>query len=315
MNKLKKLIAFLKDPNFIFLCAVWLITLCLGACSIVMMVFGVGSWLAYVVFACTAVFFAYAIYTIVRGVPALKAKVVERAKRHAFTNNLITDYGFRTIAFSVFSFVINVGFAVFNAVLGIVASSVWYGILAGYYICLSALRFGLLVGGYKAKKRSADNSALFSEYKLRLYRLCGVALFVLEVALAAAVTMMVLSDRPTAYTEIMAITSAAYTFYKIIFAIINLFKVRRLNDPLLQCFRNINLTDATVSLFSLQVTLVAVFSDESGVAPKSMRTLNAITGFTVCALTIFLGVFMIVRASGKLKNLQQRGDNGEKREG
>ncbi len=88
--------------------------------------------------------------------------------------------------------------------------------------------------------------------------------------------------------------------------------MRRLNDPLLQCFRNINLTDATVSLFSLQVTLVAVFSDESGVAPKSMRTLNAITGFTVCALTIFLGVFMIVRASGKLKSLQQRGDNSEK---
>ena len=97
----------------------------------------------------------------------------------------------------------------------------------------------------------------------------------------------------------MAITSAAYTFYKIIFAIVNVFKVRRMQDPMLQCFRNINLTDAAVSLLTLQVTLVAVFSDER---TETMNILNAVTGFIVCALTVVMGILMIVRSTIRLKN-------------
>ena len=52
----------------------------------------------------------------------------------------------------------------------------------------------------------------------------------MELALAAAVTLMILYERPTEYSEIMAITSAAYTFYKVIFAVVNVVKVRKLQD-------------------------------------------------------------------------------------
>ena len=185
--------------------------------------------------------------------------------------------------------------------MGIVTHSVWYGIMACYYIFLSALRGGLLYGSYRARKLAAGDDDAMAVYKLKMYRLCGISLFVLELALAAAVTLMILSERPTAYSEIMAITSAAYTFYKIIFAIINIRKVNRLHDPMLQSYRNINLTDAAVSLLSLQVTLVAVFSDEQ---TAEMNTFNAITGFAVCALTIVLGVLMIVNATIRLKKLK-----------
>ena len=75
-------------------------------------------------------------------------------------------------------------------------------------------------------------------------------------------------------------------------------KTRRLRDPLLQSFRNINLTDALVSLLALQTTMTAVFSDGTDL---SMRALNAVTGFTVCAVTVGMGVWMIVRTNGQLK--------------
>ena len=71
-----------------------------------------------------------------------------------------------------------------------------------------------------------------------------------------------------------------------------------------QSFRNINLADAAVSLLSLQVTLVAVFSDGTDGA---MNALNAVTGFAVCALTLALGVFMIVRANARLKKIKEEG--------
>lgn len=303
MKKLKNLSAFLRSPGRIFLCCVWALTLLSIAGSALLITFGYESWPVYIVFACTAILFAYSIYGVVRSaVPAAKAWLAERAKRHAFTNNLISSYSFRTIAFSVVSFVINVGFALFNAVLAILVLSPWYGIFACYYFFLSALRCLILVGSYKAKKRSGSDAALFYEYKLRLYRLCGILLFVLELALAAAVTLMILSERPARTSEIMAIASAAYTFYKIIFAAVHLVKVQRLRDPMLQCFRNINFTDAAVSLLSLQVTLIAVFSGRTEFA---MEVLNAVTGFAVCAVTVFLGVFMIVRASGRLKALKR----------
>lgn len=302
MNGWNRLLRFLKDPPLYFAAIAWVAALGFIAGAFLLIGIGYTAWPVYIVYGGAALFLGYSVFTIVRRVPRIRAGILEWAKKHPFFHNMLTNYGFRTVAFSVLSFTVNIGFAVFNGVLGILASSVWYGILACYYICLSALRGGILLGSYKARKRAAGDRRLFDEYKLRLYRLCGIALFVLELALAAAVTLMVLSQRPGEYTEVMAITVAAYTFYKVIFAIVNVCKVRRLQDPMLQCFRNINLTDAAVSLLSLQVTLVAVFSD--GV-DDTMSTLNVITGFTVCALTIVMGILMIVRSSAKLKRFRE----------
>ncbi len=124
----------------------------------------------------------------------------------------------------------------------------------------------------------------------------------LETALGGAVTQMVISESPSVHTQIMAIASAAYTFYKVTLAIYNLAKVKRYKDPLLQSFRNINRTDASVSLLALQTTMVAVFSEG---ADAEMKILNCVTGFFVCVLTIVLGIFMIVRANQKLKALKE----------
>lgn len=299
MKKFRRLILFLKKPPFPFLCIVWGITFALIAGTVALIVLNYMEWPVYIAYGVSAVFSVYTVYSLPRFIPKIKEMILERAKSHPFANSLLTSYGFRTVAFSALSFVINIGFAVFNAVLGVITLSYWYAIFACYYIFLSVLRGVILVGSYQAKKRAAGDETVYSVYKLKLYRMCGIFLLILELALAAAVSLMILSTRPTEYSEIMAITSAAYTFYKIIFAIVNVFKVRRMQDPMLQCFRNINLTDAAVSLLTLQVTLVAVFSDER---TETMNILNAVTGFIVCALTVVMGILMIVRSTIRLKN-------------
>ena len=307
MKKELRPIAFLKDPPALFIAAVWAAALIFIAAAIALTALSVTDWYTYIVYVFAAVFLTYSIYLIVRGVPKIKEAIIAKAKKHAFTDNIVSSYGFRTAVFFLISFAINVGFAVFNGVMGIVTRSAWYGIMSCYYIFLSALRGGLLAGGRKIKKLAGGDGRALNIYQLKLYRLCGISLFVLELALAAAVTLMILSERPTAYSEIMAITCAAYTFYKITFAIINIRKAGKLRDPVLQSYRNINLTDAAVSLLSLQVTLVAVFSDEQTI---NMNALNAVTGFVVCALTIVLGALMIVNATVRLKKINQA--NAEK---
>ena len=186
-------------------------------------------------------------------------------------------------------------FALFNGVLGIVASSVWYGIFAVYYIALSALRGGILFAYYKAKKRAQSEDAL-AVCKIKIYRLCGIALLVLELALAAAVSVMVVGDNPVKYSQIMAIAAAAYTFYKVILAIVNAAKVRRMHDFVLQSLRNINLTDALVSLLSLQITMISVFDGGDGLA-----RMNGITGIAVTVITLIIAVVSITQAARRLK--------------
>lgn len=143
------------------------------------------------------------------------------------------------------------------------------------------------------KKKFADDGNALYGAKLKKYRGCGIALLPLDVALGAAVTLMVYRQDPMPHSEIAAITSAAYAFYKITLAIVNQLKARKLDDPALQAVRSIGLTDAAVSLFALQTTLVSVFSDGDA---ERMLPLNAAVGFCVCALTLGLGIWMIARS-------------------
>ena len=155
MKKFRRLILFLKKPPLSFLYIVWGITFALIAGTVVLIVLNYMEWPVYIAYGVSAVFSVYTIYSLPRFIPKIKEMMLERAKSHPFANSLLTSYGFRTVAFSVLSFVINIGFAVFNAVLGVITLSYWYAIFACYYIFLSVLRGVILVGSYQAKKRSS----------------------------------------------------------------------------------------------------------------------------------------------------------------
>ena len=258
----------------------------------------------YVLYALSALATGYAAYLFARGLPAVKAAVKRRARKHPLTDGIVNDYGFRTVAVAVAALALNVVYAAFNGVMGIAVRSVWYGNLAAYYLFLAAVRCTALLRWRSARKRCGGAPPETERWKI--YRLCGVLLLVLELALTAAVTEMVLSDSPSAHTEITAIAAAAYAFTKITLAVYNMAKTRRLHDPLLQSFRNIGLTDALVSLLALQTTMTAVFSDG---ADRSMFALNAATGFAVCAATVCMGVWMLVTSCRRLRAIARAVEN------
>lgn len=292
MNR-RSFFGFLKEPPLFFAAAVWALMFAAVGGAIACMALELTGVLPFCLYALAAVALGYSVYLAVRLAPKMKAGVLARAHRHAFTENLISSYGFRTAAFTALGFAVNVAYALFNGAMAIAGRSVWFAVFALYYLLLSGMRLGVLAAGRNAKKKFADDGNALYGAKLKIYRGCGIALLPLDVALGAAVTLMVCRQDPMPHSEIAAITSAAYAFYKITLAIVNQLKARKLDDPALQAVRSIGLTDAAVSLFALQTTLVSVFSDGDA---ERMLPLNAAVGFCVCALTLGLGIWMIARS-------------------
>ena len=296
----RRFLAWLKDPHGPILPVLWLATVAAAVGSIVLSVRGDGlSVPAVILSAAAAILLALSVYTIVRAAPHAKERILDRIRLHPKAYRFFRDYGFRTVAIGIFSMLLNMGYAVLQLVLAILLRSVWYSCLAAYYFCLAGLRTLLLVR-WQSVKRRAESETDLAAGKLSLYRTCGIALTVLEIALTAAVTQMVLSKRELESTQIMAIMSAAYTFTRVVLAVFHVRKAGWLRDPLLQSFRNVTLTDAAVAMLSLETMMIATFGGEG---ESELLVLQAISGFAVCALTLTLGIWMIVRGTCRLRRL------------
>lgn len=299
--------AFLKEPPVYFADIVWALMFAAVGGAVACMTLELTGILPYCLYALAAVTLGYSVYLAVRLAPKMKADILARAQKHTFTQNLVTSYGFRTAAFTALGFAVNVGYALFNGGMAIASRSVWFAVFALYYLLLSGMRLGVLAAGRSVRKKFADDEDAQYGAKLKIYRGCGIALLPLDIALGATVTLMVCRQDPMPHSEIAAIASAAYAFYKITLAIVNQLKVRKLDDPALQAVRSIGLTDAAVSLFALQTTLVSVFSDGD---EERLLPLNAAVGFCVCALTLGLGIWMIVRSRQLQKRREKNHEQG-----
>ena len=231
---MKKFFSFLKRPPAGFAVFAVLAAAACIAGAIACAACGCAGWYVYALYAAAALSLAYIVYLSVRGGSALRAKAAARARAHPLAESFFSDAGFRSAALFSLSFIVNIAYALLCGVLGIVLRASWYGMFSFYYLLLSALRCGLLAGAMRSRRRAAGDARGLLVSRWKLYRLCGIALFGLEFALAAAVTVMVAVGRPAPVSEVLAIASAAYTFYKVISAAVAFVKVRRLHDPLRQ---------------------------------------------------------------------------------
>lgn len=91
----------------------------------------------------------------------------------------------------------------------------------------------------------------------RNYSLLGIMLLLLNLALSGVVLLTIVKGTAKTHSEIMVISIAAYTFYKITMAVINMVKVRKMQSPSLITIRNIGVADALVSMLTLQTTMLA----------------------------------------------------------
>ncbi len=264
------------------------------------------EFVAYLLYAFAAVSLAYTLFTLFPRVPKIKAWIWATFEKYELTRAILHNYGHRTIIFAIGAFFTSVVYGIFNGYLGIVGQSIWYGALAAYYVFLAFIRGGVLA--YHGRKHAGklENEDL---EKAKTYRNSGVLLLILNTALSAAIAQMIFDNRFFAYAEWTIYATAAYAFFKITMSIINLFKARKQADLTIEAIRNINLMDATVSILALQTALLHTFQDET----VDASLFNTLTGIAVSVFTLALGVYMIVKATKKIKEIRTENINGKSR--
>lgn len=264
------------------------------------------SIVAYILFGIAGVSLAYSVYLIIPLFPKMKRSIVAWMEKYKFTHLLLRNFGFRTVIFAIVSFIMSLLFSAFNAYMGIASRSIWYGSLAAFYIALAFLRGGILV--YHKNRISKKALRKNDEYiKMKIYRNSGIITLILNVALSAAIAQMIFSDAHFTYMGLSIFAYAAYAFYKITMSIIALIKAHKQTDLTVRAIRNINLVDALVSILALQTALLSTFSD----GKINISLFNTFTGIIVSILSVGIGIYMIVSASKKIKELQKDNKTNE----
>ena len=286
----------------------FLVTIISAILSLVMVGLGLENGglaiIAYILFGVAGISLAYSVYLIIPLFPKMKSGFIMWMEKHEFTHLLLRNFGFRTVIFAIGSFLMSLLFSGFNAYMGIANRSIWYGALAAFYIALAFLRGGVLVYHKKAKGKKIQND----EYiKAKAYRNSGIIMLILNVALSSAIAQMIFSDAHFTYMGWTIFAYAAYAFYKITMSIIGLIKAHKQEDLTVRAIRNINLVDALVSILALQTALLTMFSQ----GEVNISIFNTLTGIVVSLLSVGIGIYMIISANKKIKEIQKENKTNE----
>lgn len=181
-----------------------------------------------------------------------------------------------------FSLTCNFVFAVGNFTVGFVQYSWWFITVGAFYTVLAVMRFLVLLVYPKA----GDDP----DTECFVKRMTGILLLVLSFCLIGVNTLSVVTEQGTKYHEIIMIAIATYAFAKITVSIIGLIKTRQVFSPITTTLRNISFSDAVVSIYTLQRSMLVSFS---GMDRDEIRLFNILTGTVVWIIVLFLGINLI----------------------
>ena len=158
---------------------------------------------------------------------------------------------------------------------------------------------------FSARRRGMKKAAADGMFVMRI---TGVMLMLLSIVLSYSVYYSVCRETAKAGGEIVMITIAAYTFYKVIIAFVNAAKTAKHRSPILTAIRNIACADAAASLLSLQRSMLVSFD---GMSLSEIRLMNTVTGIFVCLFIFILGLIMTIgimrgKRNGKIKNRKSK---------
>ena len=180
------------------------------------------------------------------------------------------------------SLTVNFVYALGNCLIGFVTRSWWFITVGAYYVVLSMARFSVL----QVKRRAKGDHSI----ELFARRITGILLVVLSVCIVGVNILSALKERGTAHHKIIMITIATYTFTKITIAIIGMVQSKHTPSPVLKTLRNIALTDACVSIYTMQRSMLQSFP---GLTPAEIQIFNILTGTAVWIIVLFLGINLI----------------------
>lgn len=224
--------------------------------------------------------------------------LVRKALDVPLIDRLLKEDMFRAEVALYQGFFINLLYAGIKMFSGIFYRSVWFVTLAVYYTLLAIMRASLLhfvrAHGSAGENRPAE---------LRRYRLCGIILFFMNIALTGIVVLVVYQNSGFEYPGMLIYVMALYAFYATITAVWNVAKFRKYGSPVMSAAKVINLTAALVSMLSLETAMLTQFGAAND--PMFRQIMTASTGAGISIIVLGMAVYMIVRSTKQLKRDKQ----------
>ncbi|MBQ8175418.1 MAG: hypothetical protein IJ035_00085 [Oscillospiraceae bacterium] len=293
-KKLIKLVRFLYPPA-------WLLALLVILCTAALIYTFVGGYEAHPVAYATYIISFYTLTAVVMGCIKLVPKHYRAAKEKVYSNpvgeRLMTDMKFRTHISLYGSLAFNLLYVAVNAFSGFLYNTAWFFVLAFYYAILAVMRFLLL----RFVNRVGIGNNRFKE--LRRSRLCGYILLMVNLALSGSVLMILYQNKGYEYNGILIYVMAAYTFYIVTLAIVNLVKYRKLGSPVMSMSKIISMAAALVSVLSLETAMFSAFAD--GMSQENQRLMIMLTGAGVSIAIVTMSVYSIVKNSREIKKIME----------
>ena len=203
---------------------------------------------------------------------------------------LVSSQRYRIILSATLAFAFNLLYAIYHCVLGILNLSFWFIAMCAFYGILAIMRFSAVLCERNHQKSPDNDTELF------VMKLSGILLVILSIVLATVSYISLSQNIAAKHGEIIMITIATYTFYKITMAIVKAIKQHKNPSPLLRTIRNIGYAEVAASILTLQRSMLASFGSMS---TGNIHFMNAVTGAAVCLFVLILGLSMITKSMKK----------------
>ena len=208
----------------------------------------------------------------------------------------------------------NLAFAVWNLILALVYGSWWYLTAGVYHGLLGGIRSAAALsvdkaggeGGLGSDGMESGPSALRTltgavsrigtgEGGIRLLTAAGILLILLSVAVAGTNVLSIEQRIADVKGLIPVIGTAAFTFWKLTYAIVKLARKRRGRSPRESVLRCTALADSSMAMLTLERTMIASV-DGGGTDTRFFTVKTACLGMAVFLVVLWTGVHLLLRA-------------------
>lgn len=219
----------------------------------------------------------------------LKQKAVLLLTKTKTGEKIALSQRYRIVFFAAISFAFNLLYALYHCVLGIINLSFWFMVMCAFYGILATMRFSAVLCERNHHNFPSDDTEIF------VMKFSGILLVALALVLATVSYISLSQNIAAKHKEIIMITIAAYTFYKIAMVIVKAIKQHKIPSPLLRTIRS-SYAEVAASVLTLQRSMLVSFSSMSS---RQVYFMNAITGAVVCLFILVLGISMILSPKRK----------------
>lgn len=201
-----------------------------------------------------------------------------------------SDYIFKTIFSSGMSFIVGIGFTLYNGIIGFVNRSLWNGSVCVYYLLLAVIRGVPVLTQINERRKNLPPD---EKRHRRIYFGTHWILIFMNLAMFVPAALMVTDRRSYEYGLIPAIAMATYTSYRITTSIIHFKKSRKNTNLLTAELRTVNMIDSLAAVLTLQNTMI----NANGGMNHNMRILSAYSslGILVAMAAITAASFLRLR--------------------